>query len=108
MTRLTRSEKYLYWFFTIAALVIILGVVFPVRAYAEGAFLESGSTITWDANTESDLMEYRGYKTSVSDAQITTVPPWFTVEAGTEMFTFPAITDGQHYLKLTAVDFSGN
>lgn len=90
---------------TLLAITIALGVGL---AYSEGLELNKG-TISWSANTESDLKGYRLYTRKTSDP---TAPRELTAEIPkgvTSINTIDAdVPEGQNYLSMTAVDTSGN
>jgi fibronectin type 3 domain-containing protein len=61
--------------------------------------------LTWDANSESDLSEYRLYR-GTSPEPTTQVA---TIAAGTESYTDTDVSNGTtYYYRLTAVDTDGN
>jgi fibronectin type 3 domain-containing protein len=66
----------------------------------------SSATLTWTANTETDMASYRIYQTTtqgVYGAPIATVP------AGTATYTVTGLPLGSTYFfRITAVDSSGN
>ena len=81
----------------------ILIVILAALLLASTAWAET-LTFTWDANTESDLAEYRLYQRSVDGSY--PAEPVATIPAGTETVQL-TVPDGKYFWRLTAVDTSG-
>ena len=78
--------------------MIALALVLPTLSYAGSA------TISWRANTESDLAGYRLYYGTSSRSYGPPVPAGKVTQ-----YTLANLTDGRtYYFGVTALDFSGN
>ena len=78
--------------------VITLALALPTLSFAGSA------TISWKANTESDLSSYRVYYGTASRSYGPPVPAGKVTQ-----YTLANLTDGKtYYFGVTALDFSGN
>ena len=74
----------------------------PTALNAEAG--DEGVSLTWTANTEDDLKEYRIYRGTSSGPTDQVA----TVTAGTETYTDTGLSAGTYYYRLKAVDAAGN
>ncbi len=65
--------------------------------------------VSWDANVESDLAEYRLYRSTTSDVQPDPSNRVATISTGTTRYTDTGVDNRQaYYYRLTAADSEGN
>ena len=82
--------------------VLIIIIFFPVIVFAAAP---KGATISWQANTESDLSGYRVYYGTKSQTYTKSV----FVDKTKTNYTFPRLRKGvTYYFSVKAIDDAGN
>lgn len=93
----------------IAILAITLAMLYsPIMGQAQTlqtCSLSLPCSMQWDANLEPDMSVYRVYLSQVSG--VYTVP-YVTVSHPTVTTSLGVLTQGTYFLRVTAVDLSGN
>lgn len=85
------------------ALVVIIAL-FASTAHAAICVEAGVVTVTWTANTETDLSHYEVHKSDEVDGVYTKFPDEYLTASA----TFPDLPEGDYYFKIKAVDTCGN